>query len=138
MIGRSKDGKVGRPMGIDWAAILPELLNSEDRRASRLTWWKYLLSLLAVNALAFALASIPMNALGEEDPIFMGVAALWFVFVLWTVVVFVVVSIRRWHDMNRRGEWCFIVFVPVIGLVWFLVAMGFIPGTRGDNRYGSE
>ena len=76
-------------------------------------------------------------ALGES-PIAMVVVALWFVVVLWSAVVFFVVSIRRWHDLNKRGEWCFVIFVPVVGLVWFLVSMAFIRGTQGDNKYGSE
>ena len=126
-----------KSQSINWDGILPELLNSEDRRASRSTWWRYCLSLCAVNLLLALLAQIAVTTLGET-PIGFGIAALWLVLVLWTVVIFFVVSIRRWHDLDKRGEWCFIILVPIVGLLWFLAAMGFIRGTRGENSYGRE
>ena len=128
-------GKSEKSSRINWGGILPELLNSEDRRASRSTWWRYVLILWAVNALAFMLTWIAVTALGEGT-VALAIGALWLVCILWSAVVFFVVSIRRWHDMDKRGEWCFIILVPIAGPVWFFVSMAFIPGTQGDNSYG--
>ena len=45
------------------------------------------------------------------------------------------VSVRRLHDINRRGWWLFIYFVPLVGpllLVYFFVQ----PSDEEPNRYG--
>ena len=31
-----------------------------------------------------------------------------------------------------------IYFVPLIGAIWFLIEVGFLPGTRGPNQYGAD
>lgn len=92
-MGPNTLGKSVKSPRINWSGILPELLNSEDRRASRSTWWRYVLILWAVNALAFMLTWIAVTALGEGT-IALTIGALWLVCILWSAVVFFVVSIR--------------------------------------------
>jgi uncharacterized membrane protein YhaH (DUF805 family) len=29
-----------------------------------------------------------------------------------------------------------IVLIPLVGIIWFLVELGFLPGTPGPNRFG--
>jgi uncharacterized membrane protein YhaH (DUF805 family) len=29
-----------------------------------------------------------------------------------------------------------ILLVPIVGAIWFLVELGFLPGTPGPNRFG--
>jgi uncharacterized membrane protein YhaH (DUF805 family) len=45
--------------------------------------------------------------------------------------------VRRLHDLDRSGWWCFINFVPVLGLIvliyWFCQR-----GTVGMNRFGVD
>jgi uncharacterized membrane protein YhaH (DUF805 family) len=47
------------------------------------------------------------------------------------------VAVRRLHDLDRSGWWCFINFVPVLGLIvliyWFCQR-----GTVGMNRFGVD
>ncbi len=57
---------------------------------------------------------------------------LFFVMQLATLAVI----IRRWHDRDKSGFWTFIGFVPVIGQVWMIVELGFLPGSDDNNRYG--
>ena len=45
---------------------------------------------------------------------------------------------KRWHDHNKSGWWTLILFVPAIGPIWMLVELGFLPGTIGPNRFGSD
>jgi uncharacterized membrane protein YhaH (DUF805 family) len=48
------------------------------------------------------------------------------------------VSVKRWHDRDKSAWWMFIVLVPILGFVWSIVETGFMAGTAGPNRYGSD
>jgi len=66
------------------------------------------------------------------------------IFILANVLPNIMLSIRRFHDLNQTG-WLFLLFVvvgqiPVIGilsglanLIWFIM-----PGTNGPNKYGPD
>ncbi len=45
-------------------------------------------------------------------------------------------SIRRLHDHDKSPAWLLTGLIPVIGPLWRLVELGFLPGTAGNNRYG--
>jgi uncharacterized membrane protein YhaH (DUF805 family) len=47
-------------------------------------------------------------------------------------------GVKRWHDRNKSGWWMLIVFVPVIGSLWYLIECGFLKGTTGPNTYGPD
>jgi uncharacterized membrane protein YhaH (DUF805 family) len=48
------------------------------------------------------------------------------------------VAVKRYHDRDKSGWWILIVFIPIIGLIWYIVELGFLPGTPGPNRYGPD
>jgi uncharacterized membrane protein YhaH (DUF805 family) len=54
-----------------------------------------------------------------------------------TLVPFLAVCVRRLHDIDRRGWWLLLFFIPFFGgvvlIVWFC-----FPGTRGYNRFGAN
>jgi uncharacterized membrane protein YhaH (DUF805 family) len=54
---------------------------------------------------------------------------------LWSATA---VSAKRWHDRDKSGWWALVQFIPVIGVVWILVANGLLRGTVGHNRYGAD
>ncbi len=45
---------------------------------------------------------------------------------------------KRWHDRDKSGWWSLIMFVPIIGGLWFLIECGFLRGTDGPNRFGND
>jgi uncharacterized membrane protein YhaH (DUF805 family) len=47
----------------------------------------------------------------------------------------IAVSVRRLHDTGRTGWWFFILLIPVIGAIIFLVFMCF-DGDENDNEHG--
>ena len=49
------------------------------------------------------------------------------------VVVQILLTIQRSHDMNVTGWLCLISLVPLAALVFW-----FVPGTRGENDYGKQ
>jgi uncharacterized membrane protein YhaH (DUF805 family) len=42
---------------------------------------------------------------------------------------------KRFHDINKDGAWCLLIFVPLVN---FLTAIGlfFYPSSEGKNRFG--
>ena len=49
------------------------------------------------------------------------------------VVVQILLTIQRSHDMNVTGWLCLISLIPLAALVFWVV-----PGTRGENDYGKQ
>ena len=46
-------------------------------------------------------------------------------------------SIKRAHDRNKSGHFCWLLFVPVL-LLWPGIELMFFKGTSGDNRFGGD
>lgn len=59
--------------------------------------------------------------------------------VLLTIVgiPWMMLMVRRLHDLNRNGFWSLLVFVPVASFFLFLYLCCF-RGTRGRNSYGED
>ena len=45
------------------------------------------------------------------------------------------VSVRRLHDVGKRGWFILLVFIPIIGWIWLLVLF-FTDSNVGVNKYG--
>ena len=45
---------------------------------------------------------------------------------------------KRWHDCSKSGWMTLILFIPVIGVFWFIGYLGFVKGTQGSNPYGDD
>ncbi|MBO1081455.1 DUF805 domain-containing protein [Roseomonas haemaphysalidis] len=43
---------------------------------------------------------------------------------------------KRWHDLGQSGWWNCVLLVPVLGWGAGLLALGFLRGEDGGNRYG--
>ncbi|MEJ8570898.1 DUF805 domain-containing protein [Microbaculum marinum] len=48
------------------------------------------------------------------------------------------VATKRWHDRDKSGWWTLIILIPVVGIIWYIVVLGFLRGTDGPNRYGPD
>ena len=48
------------------------------------------------------------------------------------------VSVKRWHDRDKSGWWALVYLIPLIGVVWTLVANGCSRGSVGPNRFGKD
>jgi uncharacterized membrane protein YhaH (DUF805 family) len=47
------------------------------------------------------------------------------------------VQIKRWHDLSLSGAWTFLAFVPIAGQ-FISLALAFLPGSRGLNKYDED
>ena len=48
------------------------------------------------------------------------------------------IAVKRYHDRDKSGWWVLIIFLPVIGGIWYLIECGFLRGTDGNNDYGPD
>ena len=116
---------LGEGRGID-----PVWLYFDPRgRIGRATFWRHgMLALLLLDIVAIALLQIAgfEAELAEKY-------ATWGL--MWPLIA---LSAKRWHDINRSGWFVLVNLVPAIGQLVALVCNGFLPGTRGPNRFGPD
>ena len=46
-------------------------------------------------------------------------------------MIVIVMTVRRLHDIDFKGWWAMLIVIPFLNIVLL-----FVPGTRGDNRFG--
>jgi uncharacterized membrane protein YhaH (DUF805 family) len=103
---------------VDWYFGPLKKYTEFSGRASRKEYWLFTLGQFVIGLL---LALI--------------IPVLYFVFLIGTLLPVLAVWVRRLHDTNRSGWWCFIVLVPLVGNIMMLVFLC-SKGTEGDNDYG--
>ena len=118
------------------------LLFGFQGRTNRLKFWLVALALLVIEAIVLAvlggsaaMSDDPQQALASLGPVAGIVLVIFGLAVTWITIA---VGIKRFHDRNKSGVWVLIIFVPVIGGLWYLIECGFLRGTPGPNNYGPD
>lgn len=120
-----------------------DLLFGFQGRANRAKWWLVALAIFVVEMIVFAALFGGVAMSGDPEQIRAAVMAplALIVLVVFGVVatwVSLAVAVKRYHDRNKSGWWILIVFVPVIGGLWYFIECGFLRGTPGPNSYGPD
>ncbi len=115
-------------MNFDWK----QFYLSAQGRVNRQQFWLRLV--LPCFVISIILLFVDM-ALGTYD-VENGVGVLSGLFSLLVIIPAILVYIKRWHDRDKSGWWMLILLIPIVGAIWFLVELGFLPGTPGPNRFG--
>ena len=84
---------------------------------------------------AFFIALLP--ELFNDDLFSILFSILFVMFFFGANIAYLIIGIRRLHDMDKSGWWMLFVFVPLANLA-LMVALLFTPGTKGDNNYGPD
>lgn len=102
-----------------------------EPRIGRLRYLAYSIGifLLVLIPLAIGMALSAVHLTGLSAPLL----ALVYLFMLVMNIIF---TVRRLHDMNASGWWTLLSIVPVANFVFALVLL-FTPGTDGTNRFGA-
>ena len=105
------------------------LYTSLRGRINRRRFWLHgVLSLLLVGLVAMALLEIAGLHPDRAE-------RLVNLLLLWPAIA---ISAKRWHDRDRSGWWVLVVLIPLIGQLWTLIDNGFVPSTKGPNRFGEQ
>jgi uncharacterized membrane protein YhaH (DUF805 family) len=100
---------------------------SFEGRIGRQTFWlKYFLPWLGINIVAGIIDGVT------------GVPAVGLVVGLVGIWVGIAAGAKRCHDRDRTGWFQLIALIPIIGIIWLLVEMGFLKGSEGENRFGPD
>ncbi len=102
-------------------------------------WWFVLFAWLGtiilsmVDSTLFGTVVTTSNGFSASTntPIFSGI------FSLAILIPSIAVGIRRMHDTDRSGWWMFIVLVPILGFILYIVWQA-SKGTHGQNRFGND
>ena len=105
-----------------------QLYSSLDGRVDRSTFWlEWVLPAIMFQGV-IGILDVAINA---------GGFLLLFVapFLLWPAFI---ISVKRLHDRGKSAWWLLVLLIPIIGLIWYDVELGFLPGTDGGNEYGPQ
>ncbi|OFW82859.1 MAG: hypothetical protein A2018_00470 [Alphaproteobacteria bacterium GWF2_58_20] len=94
-------------------------------RATRQEFWMFTLMNLIVSigiGLVARLISLP---------------ALNLFYMLAILLPSLALSFRRLHDTDRSGWWMLLAFIPILGIIAFIVLMC-LDSTPGNNRFGAN
>lgn len=64
--------------------------------------------------------------------------AIYFLYSIPCVWIGLAMQVKRWHDRDKSGWMVLINFIPIVGLLWAFVELGFLQGTIGPNQYGND
>ena len=119
--------------------IVNEIFTTEGR-LNRLRYFKYYFLLLLVYKLInFVAEQIGGSLTGQAESTLIE-AALGIVFLITGIgnfIGFIMLDVRRLHDLDRSGWFVLLLFVPLVNLL-FVLYLWFMPGTVGYNRFGED
>ena len=121
---------------------MQSLLFSFQGRINRAKFWLVHVAMWVVVAIVFsvilgsaAMSSDPQAALQSVGLVGGLILLVVYILALW---IGLAIAAKRWHDRNKSAWWILIVFVPIVGPFWYLIECGFLRGTTGANKYGSD
>jgi len=98
-------------------------------RARRKEYWYFSLFCMGISSVLGFIEGFLGIAPSHEYSLFAGI------FCLAILVPSLAVTVRRLHDIGRRGTWMLIAFVPIVGAIVLLVYM-VKDSDPGRNPYG--
>jgi uncharacterized membrane protein YhaH (DUF805 family) len=119
-------GRVGVPAPMP---VRSGYLGFRGRISRKEYWLLYTLPLMAASAMGSVL-----------DIAVFGHGNMWISFVVALISFYIslVASVKRAHDRGRSGWFVLIVLIPVVGAIWMLIEFGFLRGSVGTNRFGTD
>ena len=101
-------------------------------RARRKEYWMFLL----FNMIFAFVAAIIDNVVGTASPE-LGYGVFYGLYTLAMFIPGIAVMVRRLHDVGKSGWMYFIVFIPIVGVIWLMVLL-LTDSDAGENQYGQN
>jgi len=101
-------------------------------RARRKEYWMFLL----FNMIFAFVAAIIDNVVGTASPE-LGYGVFYGLYTMAMIIPGIAVMVRRLHDVGKSGWMYFIIFIPIIGVIWLLVLL-VTDSYSGENQYGQN
>jgi len=113
---------------------MKDMLFSFEGRISRKPYWMWILFIFVGSFVTIFIDGMMTSATTAEQSLPM----FYIIFSLVTIWPSLAIQAKRWHDRDKSAWWILMNFVPVIGFIWVIVENGFLVGSDGDNRFGSN
>lgn len=124
---------------------LTKKLFSFKGRINRLPYWMVYIGLtVAVIIIIFALSTVlPAKTVegqvaAQFTPVQLAASiclSVVNIIYLWNVLA---ISVKRLHDRDQSGWWLLVGLIPLLGQLWYFIVVMCLPGTAGENRFGSD
>ena len=121
---------------------MQNLLFSFNGRVNRAKFWLVGIAVGVAEAIAFGIITAlfgggmdPSTGMPQFSAVGGILMLIVFIAVFW---ISLAIGVKRWHDRNKSGWWILIIFVPLVGGLWYLIECGFLKGTTGANQYGAD
>lgn len=101
-------------------------------RSSRAAYWWWMLWIVMISVV---LSIVDGFIVGFDSAATAG--PLGGIFSLITLIPSIALSVRRLHDINRRGWWLLLTLIPIIGWI-ILFVWSVTQGDKGANGYGPD
>ena len=101
-------------------------------RARRKEYWMFIL----FNIIFAFLAALIDNIVGTASPE-LGYGIFYGIYALAVLIPSLAVIVRRLHDVGKSGWMYFIVLIPIIGIIWFIILM-IKDSEPGSNKWGDN
>jgi uncharacterized membrane protein YhaH (DUF805 family) len=105
--------------------ILSHLTTPKGRLSRRWYW----VGMIAVLGIVFFLMPLVQATVGRWASVVLFLPFYWSIFSLMS---------QRVHDVGRSAGWLAVLVIPVVGLLWCFVVLGFRRGDPGENQYGDD
>lgn len=114
---------------------IKEKFLTSNGRLDRRTYITRGFYLTALNAIICFFLNIVLTVTKPSDEIVIALAALEF---LPMIVPYLMLAIRRLHDLDKSGWYLLVSLVPILGCFYILYLLLTKEGTYGVNRFGAE
>ena len=121
---------------MDWFTLALKKFAVFNGRSRRREYWMFFLFC----GIVIFFATILDNAYGITFKVAEENSGFGPIYLFSSLVLFIptlAVSVRRLHDIDKSGLFVFVIIIPLIGAIWFLVMM-ITEGTKGTNQYGPD
>lgn len=118
---------------MDWKWLL---LSREGRIPRKVYWLNFVLPVTIIGMIIGVVEQVV--GLGDGDTttlLSQPLSALFSLAVIWPSIC---VSAKRCHDRDKSAWWILINFVPLVGVIWWVIEFGCLRGTIGPNRFGPD
>ena len=135
--------KATKPQNVGYLSF--DTLFGFDGRINRQKYWfSSILWSLISSAVAGVLAGVYNLILGmmdiDPDPEnLVAIGPFFFIALVHTILAIWVnfaLMIKRYHDLGREGDRLVLLFIPIIGPLWVIFEVGFLPGQPNRNEFG--
>lgn len=110
------------------------LFTSFEGRINRQPFWIGFLIVFFINILVGSASGFSINPFGMGG--MGGIGGLGFIISLLLIYPALAIGTKRCHDRNKSGWWQLLMVIPFVGFIWFVIDLGILEGTDGDNQYG--